>query len=86
MAAGYSALQVHQILGGRPIPAAEREFHDQRFEVLKKDVEFMQRWSRGDREAVLEMKLHASGRKLPVGTLEQIQDWDRRHPFSGTRI
>jgi hypothetical protein len=82
---GYTPQQVHQILGGRPIPAAEREYHDQRFEVLKKDVAFMQRWSAGDREAVLEMKLHASGRRLPVGTLEQIQDWDRRHPFSGAR-
>jgi hypothetical protein len=79
---GYSPQQVHEILGGRPIPAAERDYHEQRFQTLKKDVAFMQRWSAGDHEAVLQMKLHASGRKLPVGTLEQIRAWDAAHPFT----
>jgi hypothetical protein len=78
---GYTDLQIHQILGGRPIPADERGYHEQRFQVLKNDREFMARWSKGDRDAILEMKKHASARKLPVGTVAECEAWDRAHPF-----
>lgn len=82
---GYSAQEVHEIIGGRPIPAAEHEFHDRRIQALRSDEQFMRRWSAGDREARLEMAKHVSGRALRVGTLEQIRAWDAAHPFSGAR-
>jgi hypothetical protein len=86
LAEGYTPIQVHQILGGRPVPAEEHDFHEQRFQTLKKDKAFMQRWSQGDTAAVLEMKRAASGRALPVArSLAEIEAWDRAHPFPGPR-
>jgi hypothetical protein len=84
LAEGYTPVQVHQILGGRPVPSVEHELHEQRFQALKRDAAFMDRWSKGDRAAVREMKLAVSGRALPVAkSLAEIEAWDHAHPFPG---
>jgi hypothetical protein len=82
-AAGYTPIQIHQILGGRPVPPEEHELHEQRYQTLKRDKTFMDRWSKGDRAAVLQMRLAVSGRALRVGSLAEIQKWDSTHPFAG---
>jgi hypothetical protein len=85
-AAGYTPVQIHQILGVRPVPAAEHEMAEQRYQALKRDKAFMERWSQGDRSAVLQMRLAVSARALPVAkSLADIEAWDRAHPFTGTR-
>ena len=81
---GYTPIQIHQILGVRPVPAAEHEMAEQRYQALKRDRAFMDRWSKGDRSAVLQMRLAVSARALPVAkSLAEIQAWDARHPFAG---
>jgi hypothetical protein len=86
LAEGYSPIQVHQILGGRPVSAEEHEFHERSHEASKKDIALMQRWARGDRDARLKISLHVSGRALPIAkSLAEIEAWDRQHPFPGTR-
>jgi hypothetical protein len=84
LAEGYTPMQVHQILGGRPVPAVEHELHEQRYQALKRDAGFMEKWSKGDRTAVREMKLAISGKSLPIAkSLAEIEAWDRAHPFPG---
>jgi hypothetical protein len=84
LAEGYTPMQVHQILGVRPVPAAEHEMAEQRYQALKRDEAFMDRWSKGDRSAVLQMRLAVSARALPVAkSLADIERWDREHPFPG---
>jgi hypothetical protein len=83
-ALGFSDIQIFQILGRRPCPAAEHELHEQRYQTLKRDATFMDRWSKGDRAAVREMKLAISGKSLPIAkSLAEIERWDREHPFPG---
>jgi hypothetical protein len=85
-AAGYTPVQIHQILGVRPVPAAEHEMAEQRYQALRRDKAFMERWSQGDRGAVLQMRLAVSARALPIAkSLAEIEAWDARHPFPGTR-
>jgi hypothetical protein len=82
LAQGYSAKQVHEILGRRPIPQAEHDFHEQRYQALKNSPAFMRRWSERDPAAILEINRHISGRRLPVArSLADIEAWDARHPF-----
>ena len=86
LAEGYTPKQVHEILGGRPIPQAEHDFHEQRYQALKNSPAFMRRWSEREPSAVLEISRHISGRGLPVAkSLADIEAWDRAHPFPGTR-
>ena len=82
LAQGYSAKQVHEILGRRPVPQAEHDFHEQRYQALKNSPAFMRRWSERDPAAILEINRHISGRGLPVAkSLADIEAWDRAHPF-----
>lgn len=73
--------QIHDIIHRRPISIGEKQFHERQLSILKSDREFVARYLRGDREAVLKMQTHISGTALPVGTAEQEQAWRARYPF-----
>jgi hypothetical protein len=70
---------VYQILNGRPIPLAERQWHQQELARLKRDKAWVQRYFEGDREARQQMRTHSAAMTLPVGSLEQINAWQTAH-------
>jgi hypothetical protein len=47
------------------------------------EPDFVARYLKNDRDAVLKMRTHVSAAALPVGTLEQIKAWQARHQFKG---
>jgi hypothetical protein len=74
---GYNEELQTVILGRRPVPQAEHDMHVSLYERYRKDAAFMARWSAGDMEAIKIMRDHAIGKSLPIGTLQQINDWER---------
>jgi hypothetical protein len=78
-AQGYSDLQAYEVLNRRPLSPEQHAEYEAQYQSHKADTAFMARWSAGDREAIAKMALLASGRKLPVGTPDQIAAWERAH-------
>jgi hypothetical protein len=78
---GITEEQLRQIVGGRPIPAEEKQIAQRRLAALQRDKGFVDRYLAGDQEARLQMSLAAiAARGMPVGTLEQIKAWEAAHP------
>jgi hypothetical protein len=78
--AAFTPEQINEIVNLRPIPAAEKEYHQRELELLKKDAGAVKLYLAGDREMSTRFKLHAIGaRGLPVARdLAEIEDWQRR--------
>jgi hypothetical protein len=76
---GMDDESIYQVLNGRPMPLAERRWHEQELARLKRDQAWVQRYFDGDCEARLQMRKHTAALTLPVGTLEQINAWETAH-------
>ena len=73
---GYTLEQQIEIVGQRPVTMQERNWHQNQYELRRRDFAFMARWSSGDMEAIKIMRDHAIGKSLPIGTLEEIKAWE----------
>ena len=62
-ARGLTDIEIHQIQGGRPVPIEEKRFFEAKWEQLKNDRAWYQRWLNGDAEAVAEQ----SGSHMRLG-------------------
>jgi hypothetical protein len=76
---GLDDESVYQVLNGRPMPLAERRWHEQELARLKRDQAWVQRYFDGDREARLQMRQHTAALTLPVGSLAEINAWEQAH-------
>jgi hypothetical protein len=76
---GLADESIYQILNGRPMPLAERRWHEQELARLKRDQGWVQRYFDGDREARLQMRTHTAALTLPVGSLAEINAWEQAH-------
>jgi hypothetical protein len=76
---GFTETQVYQYLNGRPIPFEEKQIHERELARLQKSPDFVQKYMRNDPEAVLKMRLLHVGLSMRVGTLDQINEWERLH-------
>jgi hypothetical protein len=74
---GFSEQQQAEIIGRRPVTMQERQWHESQYELRRKDAAFMARWSAGDMEAIKIMRDHAIGKSLPIGSLQDIERWER---------
>jgi len=77
---GLTDAQVNEVLNGRPMPAAERRWHEQELTRLKRDSAWVQKYFAGDVEARRQMRTHTAALTLPIGTLEEIKAWESAHP------
>jgi len=73
-------LQIKQIVNGRPISREERDYHEQQFRLLIQDRALAAKYLRVDAETRSRFDKHAIGRKMRVGTLEDIAAWEKAHP------
>jgi hypothetical protein len=76
---GFNEPQIYQYLNGRPIPFREHQFHERELRVLKSDQAFVQRFLAGDLSARAELRRHNAALTMRVGTLAEIDAWDRAH-------
>jgi hypothetical protein len=77
---GLSDEQTYQILNGRPIPLAERRWHEQELSRLKRDQAWVERYLQGDREARLQMRKHTAALTLPIArSLADVNAWETAH-------
>lgn len=76
---GLNDEQSYQILNGRPIPLAERRYHEQELARLKQDKAWVQKYFDGDREARRQMRMLTAALTLPVGSLADIHAWETAH-------
>lgn len=76
---GFTELQIYQYLNGRPCPLAERQQAERTLANLKADKAFQQRKADGDPAARHEWRRVHVELSMPVGTLEQIQQWEQAH-------
>ena len=76
---GFTELQVYEYLNDRPMPLAQRQYHDRELRVLKSDADFVRRYLAGDLSARAEMRRHTSALTMRVGTLDEINAWEAAH-------
>lgn len=76
---GFTETQIYEYLNGRPMPLAERQGHEREKVRLEKDKAFIQRYLDGDPDARYRMRLVHAALSMPVGTQEQISEWERAH-------
>jgi sulfur carrier protein ThiS len=79
-AEGFEPEGIYEVLNGRPIPLAERQWHEQELARLKRDKAWVQKYFDGDRDARFQMRRHTAALTLPVArSLEEIHAWQRAH-------
>jgi hypothetical protein len=71
--------QIREIVNNRPIPVEERNFHEQQWNLLKKDPGLVKRYLSGDAEVRARFDKHAFGRKMRTGTIEEIEAWRKAY-------
>lgn len=78
---GFSDKQAHEVQFGRPLTAAEKEDAENAYQAMTRDEVFMECVRRGDRQAKYQLRCAQVARKSPVGTLQQIAQWDAEFPY-----
>lgn len=73
---GFDENQILEIIGQRPITMQERDYHKNQIALLRRDQDFMRRWSAGDLKAIQEIQRHSVALSLPIGTLAEIEAWE----------
>jgi hypothetical protein len=68
-----------EYVNGRPVPQAQHDYHTREFARLKADRAFVARYLSGEIEARRELDRHIFGRKMRVGTLAEIEAWEKAH-------
>jgi hypothetical protein len=76
---GISPQGTYEYLNSRPIPAAEKEYHERELRCLKSDPDFVKKYLAGNLEARDTMRRHTVGSVMPVGSLQDIQNWELAH-------
>jgi hypothetical protein len=76
---GFSEVQIYEYLNGRPIPLRERQDAERALASLKRDRAFQQRLNDADPTARYEWRRVHVNLSMPVGTQEQIRQWERAH-------
>jgi hypothetical protein len=76
---GLNETQIYEYLNGRPMPLGQRQIHERELRVLKSDTGFVQRYLAGDLAARAEMRRHNTALTMRVGTLDEINAWERAH-------
>ena len=85
-ARGLTDIEIFQIQNGRPAPIEERRFFEARWEALKNDRAWFQRWQNGDADAIAEQTRIAHALRMRVGTVAECELWDKDHPFPGGSV
>ena len=80
--ADYTEQQIHEIANLRPVPLAEKQYHERELAKLQRDKEAVKKYLDGDREMRTRFSLHAIGAKgLPTAkNLAEIEEWQKRFP------
>jgi hypothetical protein len=76
---GVEEITRYEYQNDRPIPPERKAFHLREIKRLKSDQAFVDRYQKGDLEAVRLMAHHHVGSVMRVGTLSQIQEWEKAH-------
>jgi hypothetical protein len=85
--ADFTEQQINEMVNLRPIPAAEKEYHQRELALLMKDNGAVKLYLAGDREMRTRFSLHSIGAKgLPVARdLAEIEAWKRAHPIAAQK-
>lgn len=70
---------VYQYMNSRPIPLAEKEFHEREIRRLKSDPEWVKKYLAGNLEARDTMRRHTVGSVMRTGTIDEIRQWEIAH-------
>ena len=78
----FTEQQIHEITNLRPVPLAEKQYHERELAKLQRDKEAVKKYLDGDREMRTRFSLHSIGAKgLPVArSLAEIEEWQKRFP------